>query len=169
MTAQTFKGLVPGQSGDNSPVSGQVGQGAGIVYSLYGDFAIPETPEVGDIYVVGWLPYGAQPIGGYMATTDIDTGTETFDMDVGFAGNGVDTADPDYFTNSGLLSGDAIATDFILTNSANFRPFTGPFPTVKKFGAKTRVQAVVNAVAAAGATGSVAIRVDYLMPGNATS
>jgi hypothetical protein len=102
------------------------------------------------------------------ATTDIDTGTETFDMDVGIAANGVDSADPDFFSNSGVISGDAIATEFVLTNGAFYRPFIGKFP-VAQLGAKTLVQCVVNAVAAAGGTGTISVRVDFLMPGSATS
>jgi len=164
MAAQTFTST--GQS-SSAPVGGDPGQGARILNSLYHTFTIPETPEVGDIYVVGYLPRGAVPCGGYLATTDIDTGTETFDMDVGIAANGVDSADPDFFTNSGVLTGDAI-TDFAFTNAANVRLFTGAFP-VAQLGAKTRVQCQVIAVAAGGATGTVTIRVDYLMPGKATS
>lgn len=162
MTAQTF--VLP-KAKASYPVPHYIG--AGIVMSQYDSFTIPETPEVGDIYQVFKLPLGAVPIGGYLATTDIDTGTESFDMDVGIAANGVDSADPDFFTNAGLLSGDAI-TDLIETNAANVRLFTGKFP-VAQLGAVTTVQCVVNAVAAAGGTGTVTVRVDYLMPGNATS
>lgn len=141
--------------------------GAGVLMTQYVKFTVPETPEVGDTYDLFYLPDGAQPVGGYMAATDIDTGTETFDMDVGITANGVDSADPDFFTNSGVLTGDAI-TDLPLTNAANVRLFTGSFP-VEQLGAKTLVQAVVNAVAAGGATGSFVVRVDYLLPGKATS
>jgi hypothetical protein len=162
MTAQTFVGP---DAAANIPVPGYIG--AGVVNARYTTFTIPETPEVGDIYQLFYLPDGAVPIGGYLATTDIDTGTETFDMDVGIAANGVDSADPDFFTNAGLLSGDAI-TDLIETNAANYRPFTGKFPVVQ-LGAKTMVQAVVNAVAAAGGTGTFTVLVLYLLPGKSTS
>jgi hypothetical protein len=165
VTAQTFTSTAQGSA--TAPTGGAIAAGARLVHSLYHSFTIPETPEVNDIYVVGYLPKGAKPIGGYLATTDIDTGTETFDMDVGIAANGVDSADPDFFTNAGLLSGDAI-TDLIETNASNVRLFTGAFP-VAILGAKTRVQCLVNAVAAAGGTGTVTVRIDYLMPGSATS
>lgn len=164
MTAQTF--ATTGQSA-TANVGGDIGVGVRVLHSLYQTFTIPETPEVNDIYVVGYLPKGAQCVGGYMATTDVDTGTETFDMDLGIAANGVDVADPDFFCNAGLLSGDAI-TDFALTNAANVRMLTGPFP-VAVLGAKTRVQAIVNAVANAGGTGTVTVRIDFLMPGSSTS
>lgn len=164
MTAQTF--LTTGDKA-TANVGGQPAVGARVPMVLYKTFTIPETPEVGDIYVVGYLPTGAVPIGGYWGCTDVDTGTETFDADLGIAANGVDDADPDFFSNAGVLSGDAI-TDLPLTNVANFRPITGPFP-VAQLGAKTRVQIVVNAVAAAGGTGDIVVRIDYLMPGKATS
>jgi hypothetical protein len=56
----------------------------------------------------------------------------------------------------------------VLTNGAFYRPFIGKFP-VAQLGAKTLVQAVINAVAAAGGTGTISCRIDYLMPGEATS
>ena len=98
------------------------------------------------------------------------TGTEALDLDLGIAANGVDSADPDYFMNGGLFSGDLpIATDFILTNAANYRPITGPFPTVQQLGAKTKVQLLCNTAANATGTGRACGRIDYLTPGLATS
>jgi hypothetical protein len=117
---------------------------------------------------LGYLPKGAVPIGGYFSAVDLDTGTETLDIDIGIADNGVDGADPDFFANSGVLSGDAIATDLPLTNAANLRLFTGPFPVVQ-LGAKTKVQAVCNAAANATGTGKMVVRIDYITPGSATS
>jgi hypothetical protein len=162
MAASTFYST---KAGEQVPVPSY--PGGGVILSQYVTMALPETPEVGDVYKLFYLPEGAVPIGGYLATTDIDTGAETFDMDVGIDANGVDVADPDFFTNSGVLSGDAI-TDFPFTNAANARLFTGAFP-VAQLARKTMVQAVVNAVAAGGGTGSITVRVDYLCPGKPTS
>jgi hypothetical protein len=145
------------------PVSGMV------VQSLYEVIDITTIAVATNTADVGYLPKGAIPIGGYFACVDLDTGTEALDMDLGFAGNGVDTADPDYFMNGGLFSGDAIATDFILTNAANYRPITGPFPVVTQFGAKTLVQLITNTAANATGTGKCCIRIDYLVPGMPTS
>jgi hypothetical protein len=117
---------------------------------------------------IGYLPDGAVPLGGYYASTDIDTGTETLDIDCGITDNGVDGADPDFFMNGGLESGDAISADLPLTNCANYRPFLGPFPK-KQLGAKTLVQLKCNTIAAAGGTGQIMVRVDYMCPGKATS
>lgn len=157
MAAQTFTGT---RAAAGFPV--YQGQGAGNLCVAYADYAIPETPEVGDIYKLCKLPKGAVPLGGYFAATDIDTGTETLDIDLGYAANGVDAADPDYFSNSGVLSGDAIATDLPLTNAANLRLIT--FTTLAALGAETTVQAVVNAVAQAGGTGRICAVIYYVVP-----
>lgn len=156
MAASTFTGT---RAAATFPVFQPLGAGALAV--AYADYAIPETPEVGDVYKLFKLPKGAVPVGGYFAATDIDTGTETFDIDLGIAANGVDAADPDFFMNGGLFTGDAI-TDLPLTNAANFRPIT--FTTLTTLGAETTVQAVVNAVAAAGGTGRICAVVYYVVP-----
>lgn len=116
---------------------------------------------------VGYLPKGAIPVGGYFACVDMDTGTETLDMDLGITANGVDSADPDFFMNGGLFSGDAI-TDLVLTNSANFRPLTGPFP-VTQLGAKTLVQHITNTAANSTGTGKFVVCIHYILPGVSTS
>jgi hypothetical protein len=155
------------KAGAGVPVGGDPGVGARVLHALYVKHALAANPSAADIIELGWLPKGAVPVGGYVSFTDMDTGVETLDIDIGIAANGVDVADPDFFTNSGLISGDAI-TDLALTNSASIRLFTGPFP-VEQLGAKTKVQAVVNAVAATFAAGSFVLVVHYLMPGVATS
>lgn len=157
MTAQTFTNT---RAASTFPVF--QGQGAGNMQVAYADYAIPETPEVSDIYKLCKLPKGAIPLGGYFAATDIDTGTETLDIDIGYAANGVDSADPDYFSNSGVLTGDAIATDLPLTNAANLRLFT--FTTLAALGAETTVTATVNAVAQAGGTGRICVVIWYVVP-----
>jgi len=99
--------------------------GSDIIQSLYRQFNITTAFSSSNTLDIGYLPKGAVCIGGYFAAVDLDTGTETLDIDIGIAANGVDSADPDFFANSGVLSGDAIATDLPLTNAANLRLFTG--------------------------------------------
>jgi hypothetical protein len=55
-----------------------------------------------------------------------------------------------------------------LTNAANLRVFTGPFP-VTQLGAKTLVQMLTNTAANATGTGKFAVCINYIMPGVATS
>lgn len=154
MAAQTFAGSSRAASG--FPVFGGT---YGNLRVAYGSFTLTEVPEVGDIWPLCKLPAGAVPVGGYFATTDIDTGTETLDIDLGYAANGVDVADPDYFGNFGVLTGDAI-TD--VSPSGNWRPVK--FTAFTALGAITTVQAQCIAVAAAGGTGTIACVVFYDVP-----
>lgn len=142
--------------------------GAPVVQTLYRVINITTIAVATNTIDIGYLPAGAVPIGGYFSAVDLDTGTETLDMDLGITDNGTDGADPDFFMNGGLFSGDAIATDFILTNASNYRPITGPFPVVQ-LTAKTLVQLIFNTAAAATGTGKFVVRIDYLTPGKATS
>ena len=144
-----------------------LGAGPGVVHSQYAVIDVTTIAVANDLTDVFYLPRGAVPIGGYVACVDLDTGTETLDMDLGITDNGVDSADADFFMNGGVFSGDAI-TDLPLTNASNIRFLTGPFP-VTQLGAKTLVQLKCIAAANATGTGKIAIRVDYLMPGKATS
>jgi hypothetical protein len=156
MSAQTFTGS---RAAATMPV--YQGPGGGAVCAAYGSFTLTETPEVGDVYQLCRLPKGAVPVGGYFAATDIDTGTESLDIDLGIEANGVDLADPDYFTNSGVLTGDAI-TDFALTQAANVRLITRT--AFAALGAETVVSATVVAAANAGGTGTVSCVIYYVVP-----
>ena len=152
----------------NQSVGGDPGVGARVLHALYAKVTVATALAASDLIDLGFLPKHAIPVGGYMSLTDIDTGTETLDIDIGITANGVDSADPDFFLNSGVLTGDAIGADLPLTNAANVRLMTGPFP-VEQLGAKTKVQAICNAVAQAGGTGTIVVVIYYTMPGKATS
>ena len=141
---------------------------AGVLMSQYFTYTLPEVPEVGDTYDFFKLPRGAQPVGGEVVFTDIDTGTETFELDIGIANAETDaTIDADYFLNSGVITGDAVTP--ALTNGAERRVFNGPFPGEPLLLQDTYVRGTVIAVAAAGGTGTVTVRVDYLCPQFPTS
>ncbi len=156
MTAQTFTGS---RAAANVPVF--KADGSGIVQAAYGSYTLAEVPEVGDVYRLCRLPAGAVPIGGYFAATDIDSGTETLDIDLGIEANGVETADPDYFTNSGVLTGDAI-TDFAFTQAANVRMITRTsFAALTN---ETIVSATVVAIHNSGGTGTVSCVIYYVVP-----
>lgn len=142
--------------------------GAGVLLSQFCQVDVTAAFVANDLIDLFYLPKNAIPVGGYLSLVDIDTGTETLDLDVGITANGVDSADADFFSNSGVLTGDAIATDLPLTNAANLRLFLGPFP-VLQLGAKTLVQLKCIAASNAGHTGKLCVRVDYILPGVATS
>jgi hypothetical protein len=101
-------------------------------------------------------------VGGYFAATDIDTGTETLDIDLGHAANGAESGVTDAFGNFGLISGDSPGADITNGKVANQRilGFTS-FPTFTK---ETIVQAQCVAVAAAGGTGTISVVIYYDVP-----
>ena len=134
--------------------------GAGVLQVAWGKYALAANPTAADITQMCRLPSGSTPLFGYIGTDDIDTGTEALDIDVGIAANGVDSADPDFFSNGGIYTGDNAITDLPFTNASNVRFFTGPFP-VLTLGAETIVQVVYNAPANAGGTGTVFVVVCY--------
>lgn len=132
--------------------------------------------EDGDIRRLCKIPKHVLVIEGHMWTGDLDTGTETIDIDIGWAANGGGsstyttpegitftnsgaTASPTGFVNSGVLTGDAI-TDFAAAGT-NFRPF--PFPNGPLyFSRETVIQAEVNAPAATPASGKIYVLLKYL-------
>jgi len=142
--------------------TGGAGQ-ANLLHVAWGTYTLAANPSASDIIKFCRVPKGATVIGGFLQGADIDTGTETFDMDVGWASNGVDAADTDGFGNFGVLDGDAVAM---------FKPVAGiynPFVNIiqdngfKKFAAETDIIGTVNATAAAGGTGLLKVVVFYVM------
>lgn len=103
------------------------------------------------------LPAGATVFQGWMYGADIDTGTEALDIDIGWAANADEVADPDGFGNLGVISGDTI-TD-LKPVAGIFYPFQGVLFTAgpKTFTAKTDLTLTINAPANAGGTGALTI------------
>lgn len=156
MAAETLTGT---RAADAFPVFTPRGSGALAV--AYGSYAVAANVEDGDIFELCKVPAGAVVVGGFFSAGDLDTGTETLDIDIGWAANGVESADPDGFVNSGVLTGDAI-TD-LLAAGANMRPFpmaTGPVT----FTNETTIQAEANAAAATFAAGTIYVCVFYVVP-----
>lgn len=130
---------------------------AGVLGVAWGYYNIATALSAADIINICKLPAGATVIGGFLQAADIDTGTETLDLDVGWLGNGTDSADPDGFGNFGVLSGDAVA---------EFKPVAGIYnPLVnviqdsafKTFAAETTVTVTITAAANMGGTGYIKV------------
>lgn len=139
------------------------GPGGGVVCFAYGVYEIGAAVEDGDIFEMCRVPKGAVVIDGFVRADDIDTGTEALDMDIGWAANGVDNADPDGFGNLGVWSGDAV-TD-IKPEVQIWYPFNGVLKDgPKTFGAETVIQLEANAASNAGHTGTVYVGVYYIVP-----
>lgn len=109
------------------------------------------------------VPKGATVVGGYWMSDDLDTGTEELDIDIGWAGNGTDTADPDGFGNLGVITGDVSV--HVPVAGAHI-PLQGVLMTAgpKTFAAETVIQAVVNVDAHTGGTGQSTMVVYYTVP-----
>lgn len=133
------------------------------VITAYGMVDIEANPADGDIYELVKVPSGATVVGGYLQAVDLDTGTEVLDMDIGWAANGTDNADPDGFGNLGVLTGDAVT---------GIKPEAGIYAVLggvlfsagpKTFSAETTIQVEANVAANAGGTGKMWIVIHYVL------
>lgn len=137
--------------------------GFGQVGFSWGVYEIAANVEDGDIFEMCWVPRGAVVIDGFIRADDLDTNaTETLDMDVGWAANGTDTADPDGFGNLGVWTGDAIAG--LKPEVSIYYPFQGVLKDgPKTFADDTLIQVEANAAAATGGTGTLYVGVYYIV------
>lgn len=140
------------------------GLGAGVLCAAYGTYEIAANPTAADIIEFCRVPKGAVVLGGWLMGDDLDTGVETIDIDIGWAGNGTDAADPDGFGNFGVLSGDVITE--LKPVAGIYNPLQGVLLTTgpQAFAAETIIQGVVNAAAATGGTGTITLVVLYVVP-----
>ena len=138
--------------------------GAGILCAAYGTIEIAANPADGDIYEMCRVPAGAVVVGGMIYADDLDTGTEALDMDVGWADNGSDAADPDGFGNLGVWTGD-VTTD-VKPVAGNMFNLQGVLLAdgFKTFVNETIIQIEANAAAGTGGTGTLSLVVHYVNP-----
>lgn len=135
---------------------------AGNVKANWGTVTVDAATEDGDIFEVCRVPEGATVIGGWVMGGDGDTGIETLDIDVGWAANGDEIADPDGFGNFGVWTGDA--GDGGTTEVGNHFQLAGVLLSAgpKTFGADTLIQLETNTLAATGVAMEVTVVVLYL-------
>lgn len=137
--------------------------GAGALGFAYGVYEIAANVEDGDIFEMCRVPKNAVVIDGFVRADDLDTGIETLDMDIGWASNGTDAADPDGFGNLGVWTGDAVTG--IKPEAQIHYPFNGVLKDgPKTFVAETVIQVEANAAAATGGTGTLYVGVYYIVP-----
>jgi hypothetical protein len=136
---------------------------AGNLKVATGTYELAANVEDGDIFEMCKVPANAVVVMGWVYGDDLDTGTETLDMDVGWAANGTDAADPDGFGNLGVWTGDAVTG--IKPEAGIHYPFSGVLYTggPKKFAAETTIQVEANAAANAGGTGTLTVVVLYFI------
>jgi hypothetical protein len=153
--------LTAARAAANFPVAGH-GFG-GSLKIAWGTYTLAANPTAADIIRFCRVPAYATVVGGVFYGADIDTGTETLDIDIGWEDNGTDAADPDGFGNFGVLSGDVITE--LIPVAGIWRPLQGVLLTAgpKTFAAETIISGTVIATAAAGGTGVLSLNVYYTL------
>ena len=145
------------------PVAQSV-SGAGMCVA-HGTIEVAANPVADDVYQMCRLPKGAVVVGGWIRSDDLDTNaTETLDLDIGWAANGVDAADPDGFGNLGVLGTDTVAG--IKPEAGYNYPLGGVLITdgPKTLAAETVVTVTCVATAATFAAGTLSVVVFYTVP-----
>ncbi len=141
----------------------------GVLHALPWTYEFLVNPTIADVVECGYLPPGATVVGGNIYAVDLDTGTETLDIDMGWAANGGsltdDAADPDGLGNFGVWNGDAFALGNLWNIAGQCWQLAGILAAGRfpKFSKKTKLQLVVNAVANATGTGKVCGVVYYIV------
>ena len=139
--------------------------GAGVLCAAYGTIEVSANPTASDVYQMCRIPKGAVVLAGRIYSDDLDTNaTETLDLDVGWAANGVESADPDGFGNLGVLGTDTVAG--IKPESGYNYAFGGKLVTdgPQAFSAETTITVTCVATAATFAAGTLSVVVYYVVP-----
>ncbi len=142
------------------PVSG--GGPAGVLHVAWGSYNIAAAPAAADVIQMCRTPAGATIVDVTVYGQDIDTGTEALDFDAGYAGNGVDAADPDAWGNFGVVTGDPVGS-----SEVGVRLFGGGVlfsGGPKTFTVETLHQLTFVTAANAGGTGRLTMVVYYTCP-----
>lgn len=130
-----------------------------------GVIEVTANPVAADIYQMCRVPKGAVVVGGWIRSDDLDTNaTETLDIDVGWAANGVDAGNSSGFGNLGVMGTDTVAG--IKPESGYNYPFGGVLATdgPQAFAAETIIQVTCVATAATFAAGTLSVVVLYYLP-----
>lgn len=130
--------------------------GAGVLNVAYGSYTLAANPSQNDIIEFCKVPAGAKVLFGWFRGEDIDTGTETLDIDIGWS------ADTDGFGNFGVLTGD-VTTD-VKPEVSILYPLNGTLKSGPvSFSSETTIIGTVNAAANAGGTGVLWVCVAYVV------
>jgi hypothetical protein len=138
--------------------------GGGAIAMASGTYEILVNPTANDVIRFCKVPKGAIIVAGWINGDDLDTGTETLDIDFGWEANGVEVADTDGLGNMGVLDGDTVGQ--IIPVAGIWRPLQGTLLTIgpARFSADTWLSALVNVAANATGTGTLTMTVLYVVP-----
>lgn len=137
----------------------------GALAVAWGVIEVSANPTAADVFEMCRLPKGAVVVGGRIYSDDLDTNaTETLDLDVGWAANGVEAADSDGFGNLGVMTTDTVAG--VKAESGYNYAFGGKLITdgPQAFSAETVVTVTCVATAATFAAGTLSVVVHYYVP-----
>lgn len=141
--------------------------GAGLKCTAWGHYDVAAALLTGDVIEFCRIPKGAVVVGGYLYGNSIESSTEAFSMDIGWAANGVDALDADGLGDLGVLAAAAVAgvkpeTGYRYPLGGTLYASSGGGP--KAFSAETVITGTVVASAAVFTTGSFGVVVDYIVP-----
>lgn len=139
--------------------------GAGVLQCAWGTIEVAANPVAADVYEMCRIPAGAVVVGGRIWSDDIDTNaTETLDLDVGWAANGAEAADPDGFGNLGVMGTDTVAG--VKPEAGYNFAFGGKLITdgPQTFTRETIITVNTVATAATFAAGTLSVMVMYVVP-----
>lgn len=130
----------------------QVGTGpAGDCKALFGTVDLASAQSGSDTVNFFTAPAGFMPLFGFLVGEDIDTGTETYELDIGISG------DTTKYLDSGVISGDAVTG--IKPETGIWMPLLGDLMTgaPTAFTSETDIIGTVTAAANAGGTGRLTL------------
>jgi len=142
--------------------------GSGSAGRAYGSYTITTAPAAADIIQFCRIPKGAVVTGGLFWGHLIEASADVLlDFDIGWAANGVESADPDGFGNFGALSAAAVTGvkpevgyRYALGGTLYSSEVTAP-PT---FSAETIITGTFVASCANFTIGTFHVAVDYVVP-----
>lgn len=138
--SEQFNGITPG-----------VGDG-GSLKVLYGTYNFATITIINDVVKMFVIPKGFTPLFGQLLGADLDTGSETLELDVGVTG------DTTKYLDSGVITGDTGEPDEKITVGIML-PLQEELMTVKPTAALADIDCIVTVTAAAAATGTGVITV----------
>jgi hypothetical protein len=139
--------------------------GGGVLNVAYGTIEVSANPVASDVYQMCRIPAGAVVVGGRFLSDDLDTNaTETLDLDVGWAANGAEAADPDGLGNFGVMGTDTVAG--VKPESGYNFALGGKLITdgPQTFTKETIITVNAVATAATFAAGTMSVVVYYMVP-----
>lgn len=131
--------------------------GSGVLGVAYGEYDLTAEPAAASDLAICKIPKGAVILGGWLRGGDIDTGSETNDINVGIAGN------DDMLGNFGVLNGAAVTN--YLPEGGFLVPLHGELATGPiTVASETTILVTFVDDAATFAAGTITVVVFYVVP-----